>query len=141
MSTKSKRIESQPLDLMRNAMEKHRLSITDMADRIGISRSYASQVYHGKRSPSPKLLRALERLVRMPSICDLEDDDVTGRVNEKKTDSVAGPSEYLKMSEVEIEKAIVDYAKNLPKERGVKRVVTLTVLRDLAGVLLKKTGA
>jgi len=42
----------------------HKLSVSQLAELSNLSRAYISQVKHGKRSPSPKLLDALASLER-----------------------------------------------------------------------------
>lgn len=59
-------------ELIDTAMAKHRITMEELCRRIDWSRSLISQVYNGKREPSPKLLASLERMLRLPAPGEME---------------------------------------------------------------------
>jgi transcriptional regulator with XRE-family HTH domain len=116
------------------AMEKHRLSVQSLADKIGVSRSYTSLVLNLKRSPSPRFVGTVERLLRIPSLDDLSRNAAT-----IATQTVASSqNKYAHMSEGDLKKAVVEYARDVSLQSGIKLSITIEVMKDLLNALAVK---
>lgn len=117
--------------LMRAAMEKHGLSIAKLANKIGVSRTYASLVIHDKRRPSARFTMLVQRLLQMPP-SDIWKESFS---HDTSAALYQPESDYLSMNLGEIEKHLILYSSSLPKCEDSQKLITLSVLRQLVEAL------
>lgn len=110
------------ITLMRAAMQKHQLHrVEDLAQRLGITRTYASLVLNGRRQPSAKVLASVQRLLHMAPSGDDE----------------AGP-EYLALSAKEIESLLARHVSELPSLKNKSKLLYISIIRKLLHALESK---
>ena len=56
---------------LKKLLDTNNLSYKMFAENVGISDSYFSQLLHGKRSPSPKLRKKFEEVLKVNRFSDL----------------------------------------------------------------------
>jgi transcriptional regulator with XRE-family HTH domain len=54
-------------EFIRRQRELHELSMRQLSDMVGISNPYLSQIEHGLREPSDRVLQAIARSLKLPA--------------------------------------------------------------------------
>src|SRR5919206_4437535 len=54
-------------EFIRRQRELHELSMRQLSDMVGISNPYLSQIEHGLREPSDRVLQAIARSLKLPT--------------------------------------------------------------------------
>jgi transcriptional regulator with XRE-family HTH domain len=54
-------------EFIRRQRELHELSMRQLSDMVGISNPYLSQIEHGLRDPSDRVLKAIARSLKVPT--------------------------------------------------------------------------
>lgn len=132
---------------------KHQLALADIANRIGFSRTYISEVYNEKRQASPDFLAKLQRLAEIPTLKQLMEKEkpspglqMGGEValyagqREASTPLREEPPNHLAaLSMEELEAACAKQMQDAFAATGVNRLLALISLDKLTKELIQRT--
>lgn len=115
---------------MKLAMQKHKLTVSGLARRIGASRPYVSDILHGKKTPSAEFASKIHHLLKLSSVVRDESFGLQYDVNSQQP-----ASPYGALSEADLLDCISKYHKELQSSEGPARLIALNVLIELLSVL------
>ena len=122
-------------------MEKHRISIAELANKIGFTRSYASLVINQRREPSVKFKALVQRLLDMPplEIIPRDYDHLNHYGSRSYTGaSSGGMSDFLNMELEDLETVLHDYITALPAQKLTNKIVSINVMHHILDAIRLK---
>jgi transcriptional regulator with XRE-family HTH domain len=82
-------------EFIRRQRELHEMSMRQLSDMVGISNPYLSQIEHGLRDPSDRVLKAIAKSLKLPADQLFEQ---AGRPDDEDSDVVKAIREDPKLS-------------------------------------------
>lgn len=127
-------------ELMRAAMQKHQITIAELANKIGFTRSYASLVINNRREPSNKFKASVQRLLDLPSVeSDQHNDGISCSscilcpyLNKETS------IDFLSMKLNDLETILIEYATALPTQRPANKIISIHILHHILNAIRTK---